>query len=60
MPGKEFGCVYVYFKPGRAAIKLGNTANPERRQEEWEQCDPDIVWFLDPVWTTDAEELGKF
>ena len=60
MPSKKFGCVYGYFKPGFPAIKLGNTVDPERREEEWSRCDEDYIWFPDPVWTEDAVELGEF
>ena len=39
---------------------LGNTVDPERREEEWSRCDEDYIWFPDPVWTEDAVELGEF
>ena len=43
MPSKKFRCVYRYFKPGFSVIKLGNTMDPKRREEEWACCNKEYT-----------------
>ena len=51
---------YGYTLVGCTAMKLGETNNYQRRLGEWAQCNPQYIWFPDPVETRYRRQLGEF
>ncbi len=54
------GVCYGYILVGYTALKLGEMNNYQRRLGEWAQCNPQYIWFPDPVETRYRWQLGEF